>query len=383
MINLKNLQNFILQIAEEKGLDEEMVKDALSSALAIAYKKDYAHRDDKIVATMNDKAGKVAFFLEKTVFDSDAEVSDEAVRFDEHKHMMLSDARDMKKDAEAGDEIRIPVEYKDIFSRIAAQTAKQVIQQKLREIEKTTLFDQFKDKQGEIISGTVERIDQKAIYINLGKTTGVMFKNEVIPGEVYRAQSRMRFYVYAVENTARGVEIFLSRSHPLFLPAIFKVEVPEISENIVEIKGVARIPGVRTKLAVSSSVQGIDPVGACIGPKGSRIISIMRELNNEKIDIIPYSEDEKELIANALLPAKVEEVLMLEKHTVKVIVDEDQLPIALGKGGQNIKLAARLTGWKIDVRLEHDPEETVEGGVAETELEDDIDLESDDDTLEN
>lgn len=364
MINIKNLQNLLTQIADEKGLEEKTVEAVLSDALALAYKKDYLNKDDRIEAQIGAKSGKVNFYLLKTVVTPDQVVSGE-VKFNTHKYVMLDEAKTIEPAAQTGDEIKISLPYREDFSRIAAQTAKQVISQRLKDVERGVVFERFKDKEGQVITGTIQKIDIKAIYVDLGKTTGIMFKNETIPGEVYRVQMRMRFYIYGVESTSRGVEVFLSRSHPLFIPAIFRIEVPEISEAIVEIKDVARLPGVRTKMAVASKVEGIDGVGACIGPRGSRIISIMNELNNEKIDIIPWSQDALQYIVNALLPAKVIDVQILPRRTIKVLVSEEQIPIALGKAGQNIKLASRLTGWKIDVRLADQPEQEIEGGVTD------------------
>lgn len=372
MINIKNLQSFILQIAEEKGLEHKIVEAILADALSLAYKKDYLHRDDRIEASISEKSGKVDFSLIKIVA-SPEEIEDGSIKFNNHKYIMLDEALALAPQVQVGEEIKIELPYREEFSRIAAQTAKQVITQKLKDVERGVVFEKFKDKEGQIITGAIQKIDPKAIYVDLGKTTGIMFKTETIPGEVYRVQMRLRFYVYAVESTSRGVEVFLSRSHPFFIPAIFKVEVPEIAEGIVEVKGVARMAGIRTKMAVASKIEGIDGVGACIGPKGSRIISIMNELNNEKIDIIPWSDDSLQFVINSLLPAKVIDSQVLPRRTIKALVLEDQIPIALGKSGQNIKLASRLTGWKIDVRLAGQPEQKVEGGVTDDE---DIEIET-------
>ncbi len=375
MINIKNFQSFINQIAEEKGLEQQVVAGGLADALALAYKKDYAHRDDRVEAIVDERSGKVRYEAVKSVVTPE-ELADGEARLNSHKYVTPEEVIAIQPGAKPGDEIRTELPYQEAFSRIAAQTAKQVIFQKLKEIEKGVIFERFKDREGSIITGTIQKIDPRAIYVDLGRTTGVLFRTETIPGEIYRVQSRLRFYVYAVETTMRGVEVFLSRSHPLFIAAIFRMEVPEISEGIVEVKGVARMPGTRTKLAVHSTIEGIDPVGACIGPRGSRIISIMNELNNEKIDIIPWAEDPIQFVMNALLPAKVTEAQVLEKHTIKALVTEDQIPIALGKGGQNIKLASRLTGWKIDVRLLGAPE-TAAGEDSETIVEPKSELETD------
>lgn len=367
MLSLQKFHSLISQISESRGLSEEEVENALLESLAVAYKKDNNLKEAKVVAKK--EGDKVRFYLVKEVIDPE-EVEKKIVRFNPQRHILFDEALKIKKDAQVGDEIYFELPQKDEFSRVAAQTAKQVIMQKLRETEKKSLYSEFKEKEGKVITGTIERRDQAGnIYINLGKILGVMFKNEAIPGENYRPGQRMRFYIYAVENTPSGVQVYLSRAHPYFVPAIFTVEVPEISEGIVEIKGVARDPGARTKMAVFSHSPNIDPVGACIGAKGARIISIMNELNNEKIDVVLWDEDPLKFVANALMPAKALEVKSLPKRTMLVLVPEEEVPLAIGKNGQNIKLAARLTGWKIDVRSASEPEKIIEGGMAEPETE--------------
>lgn len=364
MLSIKNLQSFVSQIAENKGLEEEVVSSAIAEALASAYKKDYSHKEERVEAKISERTGKPTFYLVKTIIDPQ-EIETAQTKYNSHKHISLDEAQNINPNSKPGDEIKIELPYYENFSRVAAQTAKQVILQNLREIEKSVVFDRFKQKEEGIVSGAIQKIDAKAIYVDLGKTAGIMFRNETIPGENYKIQTRMRFYVYGVESTPRGVEVFLSRAHPFFIPAIFKIEVPEIAEGLVEVKGVARMPGIRTKMAVHSSVQGVDAVGSCIGPKGSRIISIMNELGGEKIDIIPWAEDSLQYAINSLMPAKITEAIILPKRTIKMLVTEEQIPIALGKAGQNIKLASKLTGWRIDIRLEGEPEKEIEGGVAE------------------
>ena len=361
MISLKELQNLISQISDIRGLKEEDVESAILEALGSAYKRDAGLKEALVRAEKN-KNGEINFYLVKTVVD------DKETKFNPYRNILLSEAKKIKPEVQVGEEILFPLEAKENFSRIAAQVAKQVIIQKLREAEKRSVYSEFKEKEGKIISGVIEKRDANGnVYVNLGKILGVMFKNESIPSEIYRPGQRMRFYVYAVENTPKGVQVFLSRAHPYFVPAIFTVEVPEIAEGVIEVKGVAREPGVRTKMAVFSNVQEIDPVGACIGVKGARIISIMNELNNEKIDIIPWDEDPLKFVANSLLPAKVLEVRALPKRTMLALVSEDEVPLAIGKNGQNIKLAAKLTGWQIDVRSAAEPEKEVEGGKASPE----------------
>jgi transcription termination/antitermination protein NusA len=371
MLSLKQIHNFISQISDVRGLSEEEVENAILEALGAAYKKDH-NLKDALVEAKKEKNGEVNFYLVKVVVDDEG-VEKGEIKFNPQRQILLSEAKKIKPDAEVGEKIYFPLPKVDDFSRIAAQTAKQLILQKLREAEKRSLYSEFKEKEGKAISGVIEKKDPNGnVYVNLGKILGVMFKNETIPGEVYRPGQRMRFYVYAVENTPQGVQVFLSRAHPYLVPAIFTIEVPEISEGIVEIKGVAREPGIRTKMAVSSNLPGYDPVGACIGVKGARVISIMNELNNEKIDIIPWDEDPLKFVANALLPAKVLEVKALPRRTMLVLVPEEEIPLAIGKNGQNIKLAAKLTGWQIDVRSAAEPEKAVEGGLAKPEEENEL-----------
>jgi N utilization substance protein A len=362
MINIKSFQSYLEKIAEEYNLPLNVVEEAFLSALSAAYKRDQNIKEG-IVKARKTASGEIKFYLAKTV------VCEEELKeknFDETKEIMLEEAKKINPHAVCGEEILLELPAIEDFSRIGAQVAKQVIIQKIREAEKENLYEEFKLKEGKIISGTIEKKDANGnILVNLGRILGVMFKNETIPGENCKPGQRMRFYVYAVENTPQGVKVFLSRAHPLFIPAIFQVEVPEIAEGLVEIKGIAREPGVRSKIAVWSKSPNIDPIGACIGAKGARIISIMNELNNEKIDVVLWDEDPTKYVANALVPAKVLEVRQMPKRTMLVLVDEANLPLAIGAKGQNIKLAARLTGWKIDVRLASAPEKLVEGGVAE------------------
>ncbi len=363
MINIKQFQNLIEEISEDKDLNEIEVKEAILSALAAAYKKDFRHKEERVEGKLDPSGRWVEFYLVKTVVDD----NDQEIRFNPYRHIRLSEAMKINPGIKVGDEIKLPLEPKDNFSRVATQTAKQVILQKIKEISKNKIYEEFKAKEGKIVLGVIQKVDNKMVYVDLGKTIGYMFRSEAIPGEFYRIGNRMRFYVYAVEKTSRGVEVYLSRSHPLFISSIFAFEIPEIAENQIEIKNIVRIPGVRTKIAVKSNVENLDPVGACIGPKGVRVLSISNELNGEKIDIILYSDDPVQYVINALSPAKVISAEVLPKRTIKVYVSEDQLPIALGKNGQNIKLAAKLTGWRIDVRLAEEPEKEIEGGVAEVE----------------
>jgi N utilization substance protein A len=368
MLSLKNFQNFIDQIAESRNLNREDVENIVLEVLSFAYKKEN-NLKDFVVEAKKDKNDNINFYLVKTVVSDD--ISEEEMN--DQKYIKLSEAKKIDPNVKENEKIYIPLPYQENFSRITAQTTKQLLIQKIKEIEKKSLYNEFKKKEGKVVTGIIEKKDPNGnIYVNLGKILGIMFKTETIPGENYKPGQRMRFYVYAVENTPQGVQVFLSRSHPYLIPAIFAIEVPEINEGVIEIKGVARDPGVRTKMAVKSNIPGFDPVGACIGIKGARIISIMNELNNEKIDIIPWDEDPLKFVANSLLPAKVLEVRLLPKRTMLVLVPPEELPLAIGKNGQNIKLAAKLTGWQIDVRSAAEPEKAVDGGLAKPEEENEL-----------
>lgn len=257
-----------------------------------------------------------------------------------------------------------PLETHEDFGRIAAQTAKQVILQKLRESERDSILNEWRGREGQIVSGVIQRFERGNIFVDLGRTIGVMFANELIPGEHYRAGERLRFLVVAVQEDTRLPGIILSRSHPKFVAELFRMEVPELVEDAIEIKAIAREPGNRTKIAAASKAEGVDPVGALVGQRGTRVMAVNNELGNEKIDIAEWSDDPEKFIANALSPAKVEKVEILPRREARAYVPESQLSLAIGKGGQNVRLAAKLTGWKIDVRSQTRPEEEVEGGVA-------------------
>src|SRR5581483_11989635 len=262
----------------------------------------------------------------------------------------------------------------------AAQTAKQVILQKLRESERDSILSEWRGKEGQIVSGAVQRFERGNVFIDLGRTIGVMFTNESIPGEHYRAGERLRFLVLAVQEDTRLPGIILSRANPRFVMELFKTEVPELAEGAVEIRSIAREPGNRTKVAVTSVAEGVDPVGALVGQRGTRVNAVTNELGNEKIDIAEWSEDPEVFIANSLSPAKVERVEILPRREARAYVPESQLSLAIGKGGQNVRLAAKLTGWKIDVRSQSNPNETLEGGIAGDMESDQIPPQGDDET---
>ena len=308
----------------------------------------------------------------KPAEDETEEEGEKLIRFNPEQHIMIEDARKIKKDAEPNEELVFPLESRDEYGRIAAQTAKQVIIQRIREAEKVSVLEEYGEKQGEIVNGTVQRMERGNIFIDLGKTTGILSYHEQIPGERYKQGERIRAYLYAVEETPRGIDLHLSRSHPKFIQKLFEVEAPEIANGVVEIKAIAREAGSRSKIAVASNDTHIDPVGSCVGQSGVRVSTVMSELGGEKIDIIEWSGEQKKFIEDALSPAKVMGVDLNEaEHLASIKVSEDQLSLAIGKGGQNVRLAAKLTGWKIDIKgvgggsvIETDGSNTKEEKVA-------------------
>lgn len=384
MFNLKDLAKAIKQVAEEKGLEPEKVLEAIESAIATAYKREYGKRGEIIKASLDTKTGELKFWQVKTVVDEtmvrfpdpdkdeSADFRDEPdessetklVRFNPERHILLEEARNMKKGAALGEEITFPLETHDDFGRIAAQAAKQSIFQKLRESERESILKEWRDKEGQITSGLVQRFEKGHVYVDLGRAFGVMFANESIPGEHYRLGERLRFLILAVQEDTRVPGIILSRSHPKFVSKLFELEVPEVAEGAVEIKMIAREPGSRTKLAVASNIEGVDPVGAMVGQRGTRVMAVNNELGNEKIDIVEWSDDPAKFIGNSLSPAKAASVEIMPRREARVYVPEDQLSLAIGRSGQNVRLAAKMTGWKIDVRSQARPEEAQEGGAA-------------------
>jgi N utilization substance protein A len=384
MLNIKDLGKAIKQVAEEKGLEPERIIEAIELSIAAAYKKEYGQKGEIIRAKLDLKTGDVNFWQVKTVVDdttvriveegeevvaeprveSAAEEEAKLPRYNPERHIFLEEAKKIKADVQLGDELVFPLEAKADFGRIAAQTAKQVVLQKLRESERESILNEWRDKEGQIVSGVVQRFERGHVYVDLGRAAGVMFANESIPGEHYRSGERLRFIVLAVQEDTRLPGIILSRSHPKFINKLFEMEVPELADGTCEVKGVAREPGSRTKIAVASNVEGVDPVGAFVGQRGTRVMAVNNELGQEKIDIIEWSEEPEKFIGNSLSPAKVKSVEVLPRREARVYVDDDQLSLAIGRGGQNVRLAAKLTGWKIDVRSQSHPEEVQEGGVA-------------------
>ena len=457
--SLGQFSSAIAQICDEKGIDKEKVVASIEAALAAAYKKDYGQKGQIIMAKIDEKTSETSFKRLREVVDEtvrtidkeeipeearvipkEARKSEEKIekrnivledeegnlpRFNPERDVLLVDAQRVVPDAQVGDFIEYPLEVKDEYGRIASQTAKQVIIQKIREAEREVMYEEFKGREGEVISGTVQRVEGGKVFIDLGKSVGVLFPSEQIPGENYYPGQRLRLYVAKVESDPRSLGIVLSRRHPQLLVKLFELEVPEIFSGVVEIKAVAREAGQRSKIAVSSNEEGIDPVGSCVGQKGTRVQTVIDELNGEKIDIVEWTDKEEEMIARALAPAKVVKVELFpeeskqppedleaakeetekeadksvaegeeiaaeaEVNTIKkgeedktteeteaaeekkkgravVYVKEDQYSLAIGRRGQNVRLAGKLTGWEIDVeKLETDdeePEETEEEG---------------------
>lgn len=377
-MEIKSFASAIAQIAEEKGISPEKVWETIEMAIAAAYKKEYGKRGQQIRAKLNPETGEVQFWQVKTVVAKSMIYSEEEleklkakgkevkeeeeegakkVRFNPEKHIMIGEAKKFKSKIKPAEELEIPLEPKEDYGRIAAQTAKQVILQRLRESERESIFTEYKSKEGEIISGIVQRIEGRNVFLDIGKTLGVLPKEEQVPGEFYRPGQRLKVFVLKVEETPKGPLIFLSRAYPKIISKLFELEVPEISAGQVQIKSIAREAGSRTKIAVASIVEGIDPIGSAVGQRGTRVQAVINELGGEKIDIIEYSEEPEKYIANSLSPAKVLEVKIRPKNQALAIVPEDQLSLAIGKEGQNVRLAAKLTGWKIDVRSPEQAEE--------------------------
>ncbi|MFA5084161.1 MAG: transcription termination factor NusA [Candidatus Paceibacterota bacterium] len=382
-MDLKTLGSAVNQIAEERGIEPKEVLNGIEEAIAAAYKKQYRERSEIVKSKFNLKTGALKFWQIKVVVDETTarmeEVApgeviprsfepgqeEEKPRYNPSRHILLDEAQKIKKDAVLGEELEFPLEEHEDFGRIAAQTAKQVILQKLKESEREAVRVEFQGKEGEIISGVIQRFDRGNVYVELGRTIGIMFSNECIPGEHYRIGERLRFFVLAVQEDAKLPGIILSRSHPQFVAKLFELEVPEIAEGTVEIKEMAREAGHRTKVAVYSKEEKVDPVGSLVGQRGMRVMAVTNELGNEKIDIIQWAPETEKFIANSFSPAKVISVEILPRREARVFVAEDQLSLALGKGGENVRLAAKLTGWKLDVRSQSRPEEIQAEGVAE------------------
>ena len=368
MFDLKVINSVVQQLEEERGIPREKSLDAIATSLATAYKKEYGKKGQIVRASFDQNSGGVEFWQVKIVVErdqvimegdeeatheelKDAVTEDIKIRFNPEQHILIEDAKKIKRDAQIGDELIFPLESKSDFGRIAAQTAKQVIIQKIRDAEKVSVMSEYGQKEGEIVSGTVERIERGTVFIDMGRAVGVIPYEEQIPNERWKTGDRIRAYLYAVEESPRGIVLKLSRAHPKLLAKLFETEAPEIAQGIVEIKAIAREAGARSKIAVISHDAHIDPIGSLVGQRGVRVSTVTSELSGEKIDIIEWNEDNALFVEEALSPAEVVSIELDEKdHRAIVTVTEDEQSLAIGKGGQNVRLAAKLTGWKIDIR---------------------------------
>lgn len=370
MLDVKALNIALDTLEEEKKISREKIIDAVERSLAAAYQKEYGRKGQLIRCHINFETGETAFEqikivvdestvridneeegdLKEEVYEEDGEGVLLLPKYNEEKHILLSSAKLLKKTAELGDEISFNLENKSDFGRIAAQTAKQVVVQKIREAENESIAGEFETKEGNIVSGIVQRMEKGNIFVDLGRTTAILPFEEQIRNDKFRPGQRIKAYLYSIEEGPRGLSIRLSRSHPKFLIELFKAESSEIDDETVEIVAVAREPGSRSKIAVKSNDSRVDPIGACVGQRGVRVNAISNELSGEKIDIIKWSDDIRENIAASLSPAKVHGIEIDEdEKKAKVLVSLEEQSLAIGRGGQNVRLAAKLTGWKIDI----------------------------------
>jgi transcription termination/antitermination protein NusA len=338
-----NLNRMIDQVAKEKGITRDTLVEALEAALVSAARKKYGGKVE-LEAQYSDETGEVEVFLFKDVVDL---VEDATMQID-----LETARRELDPDAEIGDQLGVKMETES-FGRIAAQTAKQVIIQKVKDAERENIYAEYKDRRGDVVTGVVQRFEKRNLVVNLGRAEAILPFSEQIPRENYRQNDRIRALILEVRRTQKDPQIILSRSNAAFLVKLFEQEVPEIAEGIVRIMCAAREPGQRAKIGVRSTDADVDPVGACVGMKGSRVQAVVQELRGEKIDIIPWNDDPAHFVCNALAPAEISKVIIdQDTGTMEVIVADDQLSLAIGKKGQNVRLAAKLTGWKIDVRSE-------------------------------
>ena len=332
------------QIVDEKGISKEQVIETIEAAIAAAYRRDYGDPDWAVVAEFNLETAKFKVYRVFDVLEKEEEIEEP------ERELTLKEAKRLDKKATVGKQIKQKLEQKEDFGRIAAQTAKQVIIQRLREAERDVLFNEFKENEHKLLNGTVQQIEGKNVIINLGRINGVLIPKEQVPGEDYHVGKRLKVFVKEVADTGRGMQVIVSRSDQRLIEELFYKEVPEIAEGAVEIRAIAREAGSRTKIAIFTDVKGLDPVGSCVGQKGTRVHAIRAEIGDEMIDITIWDEDIDQFIINALSPASINKVKSDEKEShATVYVDEDQLSLAIGRSGQNVRLASKLTGYTIDV----------------------------------
>ncbi len=387
-MDLKSLTSAIAEVAQDRAIPQEKIFEVIEEAIASAYKKEYGRKKQKITAKLDAKTGDLNFWQVKQVVGPEMLLTEQEldnlkekmssddifeengkVRFNTERHIMLEEAQKINPQSQTGEEMLLPLESREDFGRIAAQTAKQVILQKIKELEKEQAYQEFKEKEGEVVSGIVQRIEPQVVFLDIGKTSAVLPRNEQIPSERYRPGQRLKLFVLATEQSPRGPQVIISRAHPKIISKLFELEVPEISAGQLEIKSIAREPGSRSKVAVQALEEGIDPIGALVGQRGTRILAVINELAGEKIDVIEWHEKPEKYIANALSPAKTLEVQLMPKNKAIAIIQDDQLSLAIGKEGQNVRLAAKLTGWKIDIKsasqVEKDLQDKKEGKAPE------------------
>jgi transcription termination/antitermination protein NusA len=348
------------EIVKEKGISEDLLFTAIEDALVSAYKKNYSkisHNSQNVIVTIDRDSGELHVYSRKNVVDD---------VFDPLNEINIDDAKEIDARYELDDIIDIEVTPKE-FGRVAAQSAKQIVVQRIKEAERNVVYNEYLEKEYDIITGTVLRKDRGNVFIDLGKLEAILGQNEQMPGEHYNFNRRIKLYIVEVKKTTKGPQIIVSRTHPGLVKRLFELEVPEIYNGVVEIKSISREAGSRSKVAVHSNDENIDPMGACVGPKGSRVQNIVDEVNNEKIDIIKWSKDPKEFITNSLSPAKVLDVAITDENNkcARAVVDDSQLSLAIGREGQNVRLAAKLTGWKIDIKSKSQMEKVETAEVVE------------------
>ncbi|MDI7258668.1 MAG: transcription termination factor NusA [Thermodesulfobacteriota bacterium] len=348
-----NLNYVIDQVGKDKGIDRKVIIEALEQAVLTASRKKYGHQGE-IEVHYNEEIGEVELFQFKQVAE---EINDSSTE------ISLEEARELDSEVQVGDSLGVKLNTD--FGRIGAQTAKQVIIQKVRDAERENVYNEFKDRKGDLASGTVQRMEKGNLYVNIGRAEALLLNKEQIPGEVHRQGERIRAYILDIQKNAKGPQIFLSRTHPGFIIKLFEMEVPEISEGIIKVISAAREPGERAKISVYSSSRDVDAVGACVGMKGSRVQNVVQELRGERIDIIPWAQDQAKYVCSGLAPAKISRVYIDEGNRhMEVVVADDQLSLAIGKKGQNVRLASKLTGWKIDIKSESKMEK-ISGEILE------------------
>jgi len=395
---MSDITKAIQVLCDEKGLSYDSVMEAIEFALAAAYRKDFGNKQQNIKVKFNPETGDMKAWDVKTVVEDIAEdvllaaqeelaqrrekakeekremteeETSDLPRFNPKTELMITAAKEIEKKVKLGEVMEIPLEIPHEFGRMAAQTAKQVIIQKIREAERGIMFNEFKGQEGQLVMGTIQRAEARKVLVDFGKVTGVLLAEQQNPRDHYKPGARMKFLVLSVQMTVRGLEILLSRSDVAMVREIFKQEIPEINDGLIEIKGIARDAGFRSKVAVFTADKSIDPIGSCIGQRGGRINTIIEELGGEKIDVIQYSEDAREYISHALAPAKILNVKLSETEKIaEVSVVPDQFSLAIGRNGQNVRLAADLSGWRIDVVEEGGKQEISSEETTEEVVED-------------